>query len=51
MLELQTELKIVKEKIEDAKGENRKQEKYELMRIEATLQKEITRIKYNLRYY
>ena len=51
MLELQTELKIVKEKIEDAKGENKKQEKYELMRIESQLEKEILRIKHGLRYY
>ena len=51
MLELQTELKIVKEKIEDAKGENRKQEKYELMRIESQLEKEILRIQHGLRYY
>ena len=51
MLELQTELKIVKEKIEDAKGDNKKQEKYELMRIESQLEKEILRIKHGLRYY
>ncbi len=51
MLELQTELKIVKEKIEDAKGENKKQEKYELMRIESQLEKEILRIQHGLRYY
>ena len=39
------------EKIEDAKAENDRKKKYQLMRIEATLEKEITRIKYGLRYY
>lgn len=51
LLELETELKITKEKIEDAKGENAKDQKYQLMRIEAQLEKEITRIKHGLRYY
>lgn len=51
LLELETELKIVKEKIEDARGDNNKQQKYELMRIQANLEKEITRIKHGLRYY
>lgn len=51
LLELETELKIVKEKIEDAKGDNARQEKYQLMRIQANLEKEITRIKHGLRYY
>ena len=51
LLDLETELKITREKIEDAKGDNAKQQKYELMRIEATLEKEITRIKHGLRYY
>ena len=51
MLELETELKIVKEKIEDAKGENDKKQKYELMRTQASLEKEITRIRYNMRHY
>ncbi len=51
LLELETELKIVKEKVEDAKGENDKKQKYELMRTQAILEKEITRIKYNLRPY
>ena len=44
-------LKIVKEKVEDAKGENNKKQKYQLMRIQANLEKEITRIKHGLRYY
>lgn len=51
LLELETDLKLCKEKIEDAKSENDKKKKYQLMRIESTLQKEITRIKYGLRYY
>ena len=42
---------LQQEKIEDAKSENDKKKKYQLMRIESTLQKEITRIKYGLRYY
>ena len=51
LLDLETNLKITREKIEDAKAENDRKKKYQLMRIEATLDKEITRIKYGLRYY
>lgn len=51
LLELETELRITKEKIEDARGENNKQQKYQLMRIQANLEKEITRIRHGLRYY
>ena len=51
LLELETELKIVNEKIEDAKGDNAKEQKYQLIRIQANLEKEITRIKHGLRYY
>ena len=51
LLDLETNLKINREKIEDAKAENDRKKKYQLMRIEATLEKEITRIKYGLRYY
>ena len=51
LLELETELKIVREKIEDAKGDNEKQKKYQLMRIEADLEKEVMRIKHGMRYY
>ena len=50
LLDLETNLKITREKIEDAKAENDRKKKYQLMRIEATLEKEITRIKYGLRY-
>ena len=51
LLELETELKITREKIEDAKGDNAKEQKYQLMRIEANLEKEIMRIKHGMRYY
>ena len=51
MLELETELKITREKIEDAKGENAKDKKYQLMRIESELEKEIFRIKHGMKYY
>lgn len=51
LLELETELKIVREKIEDAKGDNAREQKYQLMRIQASLEKEITRIRHGLRYY
>jgi hypothetical protein len=51
LLELETELKITKEKIEDAKGDNAKEQKYQLMRIESQLEKEIFRIKHGMKYY
>ena len=51
MLELETELKITREKIEDAKGDNAKEQKYQLMRIESQLEKEIFRIKHGMKYY
>ena len=51
MLDLETELKITREKIEDAKGENAKEKKYQLMRIESQLEKEIFRIKHGMKYY
>lgn len=43
--ELEEELKITQEKIEDSKGDDDKQKKYELMRIESKLQKELARVK------
>lgn len=46
--EMETELKIVEEKIEDAKGERKDKEKYQLMRIKAKLEKEINRIQFGL---
>lgn len=46
--EMETELKIVEEKIEDAKGERKDKEKYQLIRIKAKLEKEIDRIRFGL---
>ena len=45
--ELETELKLVREKIEDAKSDNNRKAKYQLMRMESKLEDEIARIKYN----
>lgn len=47
--DLQSELKMVKEKIEDAKGDGEREKKYQLMRIEQKLEKDIERIKFNLK--
>ena len=44
--ELETELKITREKIEDAKGDENKEKKYQLMRIEQALEKEVNRLKF-----
>lgn len=46
--EMETELRIVNEKIEDARGENDKKEKYQLMRLRDKLEKDIQRVKYGL---
>ena len=46
--EMETELKLVDEKIEDAKSDKKDKEKYQLMRIKAKLEKEIDRIKFGL---
>lgn len=46
--EMETELRVVNEKIEDAKGENDKKEKYQLMRLKDKLEKDIQRVKYGL---
>ena len=46
--DLKSELEIVNEKIEDAKSENDRKAKYELMRIRNKLIKDIERIEYNL---
>jgi len=48
LTDLKNELEIVNEKIEDAKSENDKKAKYELMRIRNKLIKDIERIEYNL---
>ena len=45
---METELKLVDEKIEDAKSDKKDKEKYQLMRIKAKLEKEIDRIKFGL---
>lgn len=47
--ELQEELEIVNEKIEDSRGDENKEKKYQLMRIKNKLQRDITRIQYNLK--
>ena len=46
--ELKEELKIVEEKIDDAKSDSERQKKYELMRIKNKLEKDIKRIEYRL---
>ena len=46
--ELESELTIVNEKIDDAKGDGAREKKYELMRIKQKLEKDIERIKYHL---
>ena len=46
--DLKAELEIVNEKIEDAKSENDRKAKYELMRIRNKLINDIERIEYNL---
>ena len=45
--ELEVELKMVREKIDDAKSDNNREAKYKLMRMESDLENEISRIKYN----
>ena len=45
--ELEVELKMVREKIDDAKSDNDRKAKYQLMRMESQLENEISRIKYN----
>lgn len=46
--ELEMELVIVEEKLEDARGDNDKKSKYELMRLKNNLNKEINRLKLSL---
>ena len=45
--ELETELKLTREKIEDARSDGNRKAKYNLMRIESKLESEIARVKYN----
>lgn len=47
--ELEEELEIVNEKIEDSRGDENKEKKYQLMRIRNKLQKDINRIQYNMK--
>lgn len=49
LTELEMELKMTREKIEDAKSDGNKEAKYELMRIENKLEKDIERIKFGLK--
>lgn len=46
--ELEAELKMVDEKLDDAKSDGERQKKYELMRIKMKLEKDIERVKYKL---
>lgn len=48
--ELEDEKKIVDEKIEDAKGDENKQKKYELMRIQSKLDHDMEKIQLRLKY-
>lgn len=48
LIDLKNELKMVEEKIEDAKSDNERSKKYELMRIQQKLKKDIERIEYHL---
>lgn len=49
LADLEMELKICEEKLEDAKSEGEREKKYELMRIKNRLEKDINRIKFNLK--
>ena len=49
LFELESELKIVNEKIDDAKSDGDKQAKYQLMRIQQKLEKDVEKIKFNLK--
>lgn len=47
--ELESELEIVKEKIDDSRGDDNKQNKYQLMRIKKKLEADLARVKYQSR--
>lgn len=47
--DLKNELALVNEKIEDSKGDNERSKKYELMRIQQKLKKDIERIEFGLK--
>jgi hypothetical protein len=48
--ELDTEIKVTEEKISDASANGDQQQKYKLMRIKASLEKEAMRVKTNSKY-
>lgn len=48
--ELEDEIKICEEKIEDSRGDDNKQNKYELIRTKSKLEKELARIKMHRQY-
>ena len=48
--ELEDEIKICDEKIEDSRGDDKKQNKYELIRIRSKLEKELNRVKLHKEY-
>jgi hypothetical protein len=48
--ELDTEIKVTEEKISDASANGDHQQKYKLMRIKASLEKEAMRVKTNSKY-
>ena len=47
-MELETEIKLLEEKIDDARGDGNRQAKYALMRTKAELERARDRIRYNL---
>lgn len=49
LYELETELELTNEKIEDSRGDENKQSKYELIKIRKQLEKSITKIRLNRR--
>ena len=48
IMELETEIKLLEEKIDDARGDGNRQAKYALMRTKAELERARDRIRYNL---
>jgi hypothetical protein len=47
--ELEEELAVVNEKLEDVRGDNNKEKKYQLIRIKKKLETDLERVKYNLK--
>ena len=48
LYELELELKMVREKINDARSHGKEKEKYQLMRVEAAIEREIFRIRHGI---